>query len=97
MFASVREVTYDPEKLARGQTQAEEFRRLRAQQPGYKGTVTVDGEDGRSLTVTLWETPEQQQAAQAVLEPQAQRLMGALWKAPSRVIGRGNVSYNDLS
>ncbi|MBA2449204.1 MAG: hypothetical protein H0V51_14385 [Chloroflexi bacterium] len=97
MFAMVREGTSDPEKMARGRGQAEEFQRIRAQQPGYRGSVTVDAGNGRVLIVTLWETQEQAQAARATLEPEAERLLGPLWTAPAQVIASGPVLYNDVS
>ncbi len=97
MFATVREGTYDPEKLARGKAQVDEFWRIRAQQPGYKGALTVDTGNGQTFIITLWETAEQQQAAQAVLDPHAQRLMGPLMSTPTRILGRGEVSYDDLT
>ena len=58
MFATVREATFDAEKRAQGRAQAEEFWRIRAQQPGYKGALTVDAGDGQTFTITLWETTE---------------------------------------
>jgi hypothetical protein len=97
MFAVVREATYDTEKKASASKQVEEFARLRAQQAGYRGTVTVDAGDGRTLTLALWETEEQQQAASATLAPEAQRLMGPLWTTPARIIGSGDVIHNDLT
>ena len=97
MFAVVREATYDTEKRASASQQVEEFARIRAQQAGYRGTVTVDAGDGRTLTLALWETEEQQQAASATLAPEAQRLMGPLWTTPARIIGSGEVIHNDLT
>lgn len=97
MFATVREVTFDPEKLARGRGQIEEFARIRARQPGYHGSAAVDAGDGRVLTITLWETQEQAEAARPALEPEAQRLMGPLWTAPSRVIASGPVLHDDIA
>ena len=97
MYATVRETTFDPEKLARGKDQVDEFWRLRAQQPGYKGALTVDAGGGKTFIISLWETEEQSNAAQAVLDPESQRLMGPLRSDPPRIIGRGPVSYNDLS
>jgi len=94
MFAVVREATYDSDKKARGGKQIEEFARIRAQQPGYRGTVTVDAGSGRTLTIALWET-EQQQAASEKLGPEAQRLMAPLWTTPAQVIGSGEVIHND--
>ncbi len=97
MFAAVREATFDPEKLARRKAQVDEFWRFRAQQPGYKGALTVEAGDGRAFIITLWETREQQQAAQAVLDPQARRLIEPLQSVPSRILGSGEVSYDDLT
>lgn len=91
MFATVREGTSDPEKMARGRGQADEFWGIRAQQPGYRGSVTIDAGQGRVLIVTLWETREQAEAARVILEPEAERLLGALWTAPTRVIASGPV------
>jgi hypothetical protein len=89
MFATIREGTSDPEKVARGSEQADEFWRLRARQPGYRGSVTIGAENGRVLIVTLWESQPDADAAIAVLEPESQRLMSAVWTVPSREIARG--------
>ena len=97
MFATLRETTFDPEKAARGKAQIDEFWRLRAQQPGYKGALTVDAGGGKTFILSLWETPEHSEAAQAVLDVESQRLMGPLRSEPPRILGRGLVSYNDLT
>jgi hypothetical protein len=97
MFAVVREATYDSEKRTGASKQIDEFARIRAQQPGYRGVVTVDAGDGRTLTIALWETEEQSRAASATISPEAERLMGPLWATPSRVIGSGEVIYDDLT
>ena len=97
MFAVVRDATYDAEKKAGASEQVEEFARIRAQQPGYRGVVTVDAGDGRTLTVALWETEEHSRAGSATIAPEADRLMGPLWTSPSRVIGSGEVIYDDLA
>ncbi len=96
MYAVVRETTYDLEKRAQGDAQVQEFSRIRAQQPGYLGAVTVDTGNGRMLSMVLWESKEQQEAAGAKLTPEAERLMGPLWTTPARIIESGNVVYNDL-
>src|SRR5688572_19724656 len=96
MFAVVRETTYDPDKLRRGQAQLEEFAALLVRQPGYAGVVGVDARDGRTLTVTLWESDQQAEAARAVLEPEAQRLLAPLSTVPSRPIAQGPVLRTDL-
>ncbi len=97
MYATVRETMFDPEKLARGKDQVEEFWRLRAAQPGYRGALTVDAGGGRAFIISLWDSSEQSEAAQAVLDPESQRLMGPLRSAPPRILGRGPVSYDDLA
>jgi hypothetical protein len=97
MFATVREGTFDPEKLRQGQAQLEEFDALRGRQPGYAGSLIVDAGEGHTFTVTLWESEAQAEAARAVLEPEAQRLMVPLQTAPGRVLGQGAVLVTDLA
>jgi hypothetical protein len=97
MFAVVREATYDSEKKASGNSQVEEFARIRAQQAGYRGSVTVDAGDGRTLTIALWDSEPEQQAASATLAPEAQRLLAPLWKVPGRIIGSGEVIHDDVT
>ena len=97
MFAIVRESTLNADRMRQGQAQIEEFAALLARQPGYAGIVGVDAGDGRTLTVTLWESEAHDQAARAALEPEAARLLGALWTAPSRVIAQGPVLRTDLA
>ena len=97
MFAVVREATYDAKKKAGASKQVEEFARIRAQQPGYRGVVTVDTGGGRTLTIALWETEEQSRAGSAKIAPEAERLMGPLWTTPHGSIGSGAVIYNDLA
>ena len=96
MFASVRETTYDPDKLRQGQAQMDEFAALRDRQPGFAGMVAVDAGDGRIVTLTLWESEEQAMAARAVLEPESERLLAPLWTVPGRLIAEGPVLRSDL-
>ena len=42
MFATVRETTFDPDKLRQGRAQLEAFWALRDRQPGSGGDVAVD-------------------------------------------------------
>jgi hypothetical protein len=94
MFAVVRERTTD---AGMPNDRAEEFRRFRAKQPGYQGAIEVQADDGRTMMVILWETAEQQQAAGAALEAEGRRLNGPQWSGPPRVVGQGQVAYNDLT
>src|SRR5688572_1773387 len=79
-----------------GNEQAEEFKRIRAQQPGYRGAVEVEAEDGRVLIFVLWDTAEQQQAAGAALQEAGRRLGGPQWSGPPPVIRQGQVAFNDI-
>lgn len=105
MFAVVREGTFDPAKAEAARAQMEEFARLRAEQPGYAGSVTVDAGYGRRVIVTLWESEAASEAGRAALEPEAARLLGPT-AAPggtggggggvTQVIARGPVAQTDL-
>ncbi len=94
MFAVIRE------RAAKSGPQSEhmdEFRRIRANLAGYKGTLEAATDDGRTMIVALWETPEHATAAAARLETEGRRLNGPQWSGPPRVIGQGEVSYDDLT
>ena len=97
MFATIREAAFDPGKMARGKDHVDEFWRIRAEQPGYKGALTVDAGGGRAFIITLWETVEDGRTAQDILDAHAQRLMEPFQSGPTRVLGRGHVSYDDLT
>jgi hypothetical protein len=94
MYAVVRERAADSGMRT---DHAEEFRRFRARQPGYRGTIEATTDDGRTMILVLWDTPEQAQAAGVALEPEARRLNGPQWSGPPRVVGQGQVAYDDLS
>jgi hypothetical protein len=94
MFAVVRERTPGS---GVGDDHLDEFRRVRAQQPGYRGIVEVADEDGRILILALWESEEQYRAARATIDEAGSRLGGSQWSGPPRAIGQGRVVYNDLS
>ena len=96
MFAVVREATLDPEKRRQGQAQIDEFAALVARQPGYAGLVGVDAGDGRTLTLTLWESEAHATASVAVTAPEAQRLIGPLWTTPPQIIAQGPVLRSDF-
>jgi len=94
MFAVVRERAADSGMRA---DRVDEFRRFRASRPGYQGSMEVATDDGRTMIIVLWETPEHARAAAAALEPEGRRLNGPQWSGPPRVIGQGRVAYNDLT
>ncbi len=97
MYAVVRELFYDPEKLARAAGQLEEFRKLHASQPGYVGSVTVDLGGGHRLAVNLWETEAQSISGRDKVGPAAGRLLEPLMAKPSNLVGAGPVVENDLT
>jgi hypothetical protein len=94
MFGAIRERAPGPRL---GDEQIAEFRRIRTQQPGYRGIVEVEAEDGRVLILTLWDTAEQAQSAGQAIEAAGRRLGGGQWSGPPPVIGQGQVIYNDLA
>lgn len=94
MFAVFRERTPG---TGVGSDNLAEFRRVRAQQPGYRGIVEVADEDGRILILALWESEEQYRAARATIDEAGSRLGGSQWSGPPRAIGQGRVVYNDLT
>ena len=94
MFAVVRERVSG---TGVGGDHLAEFRRIRAQQPGYRGIVEVADENGRVLILALWESEEQYRAARATIDEAGSRLGGPQWSGPPRAIGQGRVVYNDLT
>jgi hypothetical protein len=96
MYAIVRDNAYDTTKLAEGQAQLAEFQVLHSQQPGYRGSLTVDIGNGRHIIVNLWEGEEYAGSALPVMVPIVQRLVEPLLSKPSQLIGTGLVVMNDI-
>jgi heme-degrading monooxygenase HmoA len=94
MFAVVRERTPGS---GVGSEHLDEFRRVRAQQPGYRGIVEVAGDDGRVFILALWESEEHYRAGRPAIDEAGERLGGARWTGAPRAIGQGRVVYNDLA
>ncbi len=97
MYAIVRENSYDSAKLTRGRPDVDEFQMLHARQPGYQGTIVVELEEGRWLSVNLWDSEASASAALPAMVPAVQRLLEPMMTGPSRVIGSGPVVLTDLS
>jgi len=96
MYVSIRESTLRPEAQEQYDAAYKEFAAIRAQQPGYRGGVSIDAGDGRRASVTLWEDEEAQAAAVAILGPHSERILQPHWAAPARVVYRGPVVTDDL-
>jgi hypothetical protein len=97
MYAIVRDATYDSARLAQGTAQLDEFQAIHARQPGYAGSIVIDLGNGRRLSVNLWESEAQANAALPVMVPVVERLVAPLLKAPAQLLGAGPVVATDLT
>jgi len=97
MFGVVRETTVDPVKWAKGHAQREEFYAMRAQQPGYQGSIGVGADNDRVVTVTLWDSEEQWEAVRPTLNAAAERLLAPLWASPSQILSSGPVVQDEVT
>lgn len=96
MYAVARRNTFDPDRLAAGRAQIDEFQAIHAAQPGHRGSLLVDAGDGRWLIVNLWESERHARAAWPRLIPEVQRLLEPLMAGPSEPLGAGPVVIADL-
>lgn len=96
MYAIVRLNSFDAAKLAAGDDRLQQFDKLHAAQPGYVGSIVIDLQAGRRLTVNLWESEEHSAAALSILGPKVGPLLSPLMSNPSELIGAGTVIASDL-
>lgn len=96
MYAIVRRNSFDPEKLADGQSALLEFDRVHAAQPGFIGSIVIDEQDGRRLALNLWQSERHATAALSILGPEVGRLLNPLMSTPSELISVGPVLPTDL-
>lgn len=92
MFAIARLNTFDEQRLASGRADLAEFDRLHASQPGYAGSLTIELDDSRRLTVNLWEREQDAEAALQLLGPEVRRVLAPLTTAPASLLGAGLVA-----
>jgi hypothetical protein len=97
MYAVVRDNTFDLEKLARGSGNVADFQESHAAQPGYRGSIVVDAGAGRQITLTLWDSREEAEAARVALGPVIQSTLVPLMAKPSTLVAVGNAIFNDLT
>ena len=97
MYAVVRDNSFDPEKLAQGGSNIADFRSAHAAQQGYRGSIIVDAGSGRQITLTLWSSQAEAEAARVALGPVIQRSLVPLMAKPSTLVGLGEVIFDDLS
>jgi hypothetical protein len=91
VYAIVRKNTYDPAKLDSGREQLAKFDELHAQQPGFRGTITVDVGDTSKVLINLWDSREAAKAGLTQMRPLAESLLQPLLPTESVLIGEGNV------
>jgi hypothetical protein len=96
MYAIVRRNTYDEAKLARDRQKLDEFDRLHAQQPGFRGHLSIDAGDGSTIVVNVWESEAHALAGLEVLRSTVPRLVEPLLASESELIAAGPVVANDL-
>jgi hypothetical protein len=96
MFVVIRETTYAPDISLEETPQFREFQSAHAGRPGYEETLVACVGAGRYVTVTLWQTAEDMNAAREALGPVVQRLLDPLMTMPSTLIGTGKVVFDDL-
>lgn len=95
MQAVLRVNSFDPDKLAAGQQQLDEFNKIHAAQPGFLGSLTVDLGEGRHFVLNLWDTEEHRISGLDALGPAVERLVKPLFAKPSDVVGVGPVIASD--
>jgi hypothetical protein len=96
MYAVVRGNTLGSAKLAQGDGNVAEFHSAHAAQAGYRGSIIVDAGAGRQITLTLWRSEEEAEAARIALGPVIQRVLVPLMAKPSTLVAVGEVLFNDL-
>jgi heme-degrading monooxygenase HmoA len=96
MYAVFREAVYPEGKAIHETPEFREFQELHARRQGYIGTVVADAGGGRYLTVTLWRTAENMNAAREALGPVVERTLNRMMVGPSTLLGTGKVVISDL-
>jgi hypothetical protein len=91
VYAIVRKNTYDPVKLERGRDQLARFDEMHAQQPGFRGTLTIDVGQNSNVLINLWDSREAAKAGLEQMRPAVGELMEPLLATESVLIGEGTV------
>lgn len=97
MYAVVRETTYPMDTSLRDRPEFKAFQDAHSALRGYRGTVVTHVGSGRYITVTLWETRDDMNAARDAIGPDVGKLIEPLMTAPSQLIGTGEVAYTDIN
>src|SRR5215467_5057418 len=97
MYAVIRKLVYDKSRLdAGGQQQLAEFNAIHGRQPGFRGSMAIQADDGSTVALNLWESATDAMAGLAVLRPAVQQLLEPLLQEPAVLVGAGPVVDNTL-
>jgi heme-degrading monooxygenase HmoA len=97
MHAVIREATYAADLALQDTPEFRDFQQRHAALPGYRGTLVVDLNGGRYLTVTLWESEQHLRSGREAMSPVVARTVERLMTGPSVLHGTGVVVVNDLA
>ena len=96
MYAVFRHNTYPIDLELDKDPNFRGFQQKHAGQPGYRGTVVTDVGNGQYLSITLWATEADMNAARDALGPVVGSLLDPLMTAPSKLLCTGRVVVNDV-
>jgi hypothetical protein len=96
MYAVIRDNTLEPRNNSQEADSFRQFQAAHAAQPGYSGSVVVDLGEGRQVSLTLWRSEAEAEAARVALGPVIKRTLQPIMQRPSTLIGRGKVLFNDV-
>jgi hypothetical protein len=97
MYAAIRESQLRDGVGQPNQAARTEFAALRHQQPGHRGSLSIDIGNGRILTIGLWDSQEAADAASPILRPEMERLLLPELTGPPEITAQGTVLGNDLT
>ena len=82
MYAVIRKLLYDKSRLdGAGQQQLAEFNAIHERQPGFRGSMAIQADDGSMVALNLWDSAPDAMAGLAVLRPAVQQLLEPLLQA----------------
>jgi len=96
MYAVVRETTYARDQALHDTPAFKKFQDAHASRSGYRGTIVTHLGAGRYVTVTLWATAGDMDAARDALGPVVQQTLNPLMTEPSKLYGTGEVIFTDI-
>ena len=98
MYAVIRKLAYDQTRLAQGgQQHLAAFQAIHERQPGYRGSMLIQVDNGNTVALNLWDSEREAMAGLSVLGPEVQRLLEPLLREPAVLVGAGQVVENTLN